>query len=239
MPLLTRHTEPMPRTTSRLDNLRRIASVLAALAIVVTATSAFGQTTLADTQVNNAQTADEQSNARPVSDDESDDDSVAEESTAESSSVSTSQGEPDAESAGTDDSSTSDEEFFGQSHRERMYRESKLSTTRALLYTLAFPGVGNIYAEQYFLAGLAFSLMAFTTMFVLYGITTSQPEFVHMGLVTGGVAYLGGGLSSYLGVKRYNRRLREGFNFDDASSLQMRTPFDLPRVRTIGVTIRF
>lgn len=230
----------MELTNSRLVGLRRIASLLAALAVVLVTTNALGQTTLADTQVEEAQSADERADAHgddaaSAAEGESGDDAVDDEPDEASSSAA----DPAARADASGDASTSEEEFFGQSHRERMYKESKLSTTNALLYTLAFPGVGNIYAEQYFLAGLAFSLMAFTTMFVLYGITTSQPQFVHMGLVTGGVAYVGGGVSSFFGVKRYNKRLREGFNLDAASTHQRRTPFDLPRVRTIGVTIRF
>ncbi|MGM0558723.1 MAG: hypothetical protein ACQEVA_20220 [Myxococcota bacterium] len=144
--------------------------------------------------------------------------------------------EEDADDDTASSAPESEEEYFGKAHRERMYEQSKLSPTKALLYTLAFPGIGNIYAEQYFLAGLAFSLMAFTTMFVLYGLTTQQPQFLHMGLVTGGVAYTGGAVSSYLGVRKYNNRLREGFNFRQVSGA---SPFDVPRVRTIGVTIRF
>jgi hypothetical protein len=151
------------------------------------------------------------------------------------------------EQADTDDAGSATEpvktdsgdDYFGQTHRERMYRQSRLSSTRALLYTLALPGLGNVYAEQYFLAGLAFSLMAFTAMFVLYGVSTQQPQFVHMGLITAGVAYTGGAVSSYLGVKKYNRRLRDSFNLDDSRSALPTSPFELPRARTVDVTIRF
>lgn len=141
------------------------------------------------------------------------------------------------ESAKKEVRTDNDEEYFGLAHRERMYEEAKLSTSNALLYTLALPGIGNIYAEQYLLAGLAFSFMAFTIMFVTYGLTTQQPQFVHMGFVTGGTAYVGGAITSVIGVKRYNARLRESFNFDERS--ERAAPFDMPRARTVNVTIRF
>ena len=136
----------------------------------------------------------------------------------------------------SDDETSQSGDFFDKQHRREMYEKSKLSTGKALLYNLAFPGLGNVYAEQYFLGGLAFSLMAFTIMFVTYGLTTQQPQFLYIGLGTASVAYSGSMISSYFGVQRYNRRLREGYKL---GMTQRTTPFDLPRARTVGVTIKF
>lgn len=105
-----------------------------------------------------------------------------------------------------------DQEFFGDSHRRRLYEESRLSSTRAVLYNLALPGVGNVYAEQYLYAGVAFSLMAFAGLFVGYGLYTDQSRFVHMGLGTAGFAYGGSIVTSLLGVREYNEELRGNLN---------------------------
>lgn len=125
--------------------------------------------------------------------------------------------------------------FFSRSHRERMYLEARKSPSRALLYSLAAPGLGNIYAEQYFFAGITISLMAFTATFIAYGASTRQPAFIHYGLATGATAYTGGAISSYIGAVRFNQRLRANFNLTSASPPHF--PPSTPT--TLGWTFRF
>jgi hypothetical protein len=128
------------------------------------------------------------------------------------------------------------EEFFGQSHRQQIYEQSKLSTTSAVLYNLAVPGLGNVYAEQYFYGGIAFSLMVFTLVFVGYGLVTDQSQFLWFGATTAGVAYTGSIATSIYGVRDYNEKLRQGLKLEGAFA---EGPFELPRARTVNVAFSF
>lgn len=110
-----------------------------------------------------------------------------------------------------------DDYFMSAEHRKKIYEESRKSPTRAVLWTLAFPGLGNIYAEQYLLAGLAISFMAFAAVFVGYGLSTHQPKIVTLGGITAGIAYVGGGTTSLIGVAQYNRKLREGLKIEQTN----------------------
>lgn len=126
--------------------------------------------------------------------------------------------------------------FFGDSHRQQLYDQSKLSVSTAVLYNLALPGLGNAYADQYFYAGIAFSLMVFTGVFVGYGLYTQQDQFVWMGAGTAAVTYSASIFTSIQGVRDYNRKLRQGLKLDGAFSAG---PFDAPAARSFGVTVRF
>ncbi len=139
--------------------------------------------------------------------------------------------------AGQTQAQTSEQdEFFGEAHRRRIYEESKLSSTRATLYNLALPGMGNVYTEQYFYGGIAFTLMVFTGVFVGYGLVTDQSQFLWLGATTAGVAYAGSIATSLHGVREYNTQLRQGLKLDDGASLG---PWDVPKARVVGVSWRF
>ncbi|QDG51209.1 hypothetical protein FIV42_10795 [Persicimonas caeni] len=138
---------------------------------------------------------------------------------------------PEAQQADEDD-----EEFFGEAHRRRMYEQSSLSTTTAVLYNLALPGLGNLYAEQYFYGGIAFTLMVFTLVFEGYGLVTNQSEFLWIGAGTALIAYSGSIATSVVGVREYNRKLREGLKLETVSESG---PWQLPKARTIDVGFRF
>ena len=103
-----------------------------------------------------------------------------------------------------------DGQLFNEAHRKQIYRRSRLSTTTAVLYNLALPGLGNVYAEQYFMAGLAFSLMVFAGVFVSYGLVTRQSEMLWIGAGTAGIAYPTSIITSVVGVRDYNAELRQG-----------------------------
>lgn len=109
-------------------------------------------------------------------------------------------------------------------HRQKIYDESKKSHSKAALLTLAFPGLGNIYAEQYLLAGMAIVFMVFAATFVGYGISTKQNGIIVLGGVTAGIAYGGGIGTSLHGVSVYNRQLREGLKVEQASVAPAWTP---------------
>jgi hypothetical protein len=129
-----------------------------------------------------------------------------------------------------------DDEFFGAEHRRQIYEQSKLSTTTAVLYNLAVPGLGNIYAEQYFYGGIAFSLMVFTLVFVGYGFATDQSEFLWIGGGTAAIAYTGSIATSISGVRDYNEKLRQGLKLEGAFS---GGPWGLPQARTVDLSFRF
>lgn len=123
-----------------------------------------------------------------------------------------------------------DDAFFGDSHRQRIYEESRLSRTRAVAYNLVLPGLGNIYAEQYLYAGLAMSLMAFATLFAGYGLYTDQSQYVWTGAGTAGAAYLGSIVTSLLGVHAYNEELQGNLNVGLAPASED---------ATVGLQLRF
>lgn len=104
--------------------------------------------------------------------------------------------------------------FFDQEHRQRLYEKSRLSTTRALLYTLALPGLGNFYAEQYALGTVAMSAFVFGAFFLTYALLNNHDDLIRLGAALGIAAYAGGALSSYIGVNAYNKRLRQGLHLN-------------------------
>lgn len=118
---------------------------------------------------------------------------------------------------------------FSEANRRRMYESSRLSTSGAVLRNLAFPGLGNIYADQYFYAGIAFSFMVFTGVFVGYGLATDQSEFLWLGAGTAGIAYGGSIVTSIFGVQEYNAKLRQGLKLEEADA----TPWSIPRAPTV------
>lgn len=119
--------------------------------------------------------------------------------------------------------------------RTRLYDQMALDYGRALGYSLLFPGLGNIYVEQYVLAGISFSLMAFSVVFAGYGLTTGQMRFTRGGVFLAGGVYAGASASSLLGVAHYNRRLRRELGVEGSNG--RRTPIN--RSAAIGLRIRF
>ncbi len=129
-------------------------------------------------------------------------------------------------------SQTSMSDFFDDAHRQQLYREGRLTYKRATLWTLALPGLGNFYAKQYLIGGIAASMMGFAALLVSYGLATQQSGFIWSGLGTAGSAYLGGMISSYFGVRAYNRRLRSRLRLSsNAPGLEP------PRTRGISLTV--
>lgn len=106
-------------------------------------------------------------------------------------------------------------ELFGSDHRQRIYDEARLSHGTAALYSLALPGLGNIYTQQYLLAGVAFTMMAFSTVFIAFGLHSSRPDVVWMGAGSALITYTGSMASSLYGVSDYNRLLREGLKISE------------------------
>lgn len=105
-------------------------------------------------------------------------------------------------------------EFLSLEHRQQLYEQSRLTVSGAVGRNLLLPGLGNIYTEQYFYAGLAFSFLVFAASFVSYGLVTEQSEFLWFGAGTAGIAYIGSIGTSIVGVEKYNRERREGLKVE-------------------------
>lgn len=149
--------------------------------------------------------------------------------------------ESPAEARGSADRGATDEyegdDYFGSAHRRQLYEEAKLDYSKAALWSALFPGLGNFYAEQYFIGGLNASLMGFTALLLPYGLVTNQMGFVWTSLGIAGTAYVSGFTTSFIGVKNYNRRLRRGLRVSEPAPLPERPP---PRRRAgTGISIGF
>lgn len=124
-------------------------------------------------------------------------------------------GEAPAQEQSTVDDTDDDSRAFDQDHRRALYEANRLDGWRALAYTAVLPGLGNFYVEQYALGVVAISAMVFAGMFIGFGAMYGHSDLIGIGAVTAGSAYLGGGISSYLGTRRYNDRLRRNLHVDD------------------------
>lgn len=118
------------------------------------------------------------------------------------------------EASDADASARGEAQFLGLEHRREIYEASRLTVSGAVGRNLLLPGLGNIYTEQYFYAGLAFSFLVFAASFVSYGLVTDQSEFLWIGAGTAGIAYVGSIGTSILGVEKYNRERREGLKVE-------------------------
>lgn len=121
---------------------------------------------------------------------------------------------------------TSGEQYFSQKHRQRLYEESKKSELHAILWTLALPPLGDIYAEEYFWAGITGIFMVFAATFVGFALTTGQDTFLIWGAVTAGVSYTTAGVTSVMGVRSYNHELQRALkvglaNPEDARGISL------------------
>jgi len=129
------------------------------------------------------------------------------------------------------------DDYFGDAHRRKLYEQAKLDYSKAALWSALFPGLGNFYAEQYFIGGLNASLMGFTAVLLPYGFVTDQMGFVWTGLGIAGTAYVSGFATSFIGVENYNRRLRRGLRLSQPAERRRVSP---PRTRaTTGISIGF
>lgn len=117
-----------------------------------------------------------------------------------------------------------DEYFMSPEHRQKIYEENRKKPATAVGYTLLLPGLGNIYAEQYLLAGVGFVLMVFAGTLVGYGLSTKQPKIIVIGAITAGSAYGVGATTSLIGVSDYNRKLRQGLKVEHSDVREVWTP---------------
>ena len=141
-------------------------------------------------------------------------------------------------------SDTTEAGFFSTRHRQQLYSEGRLHYSGAVWRTALLPGLGNFYAQQYFLGGLNASLMGFAALLIPYGLVTAQPAFSWVGGGFAGTAYTSGFITSYFGVKRYNRELRQGLRIsedgrDQTSPPLADTPWSMPGFRGIRIDVPF
>ena len=119
---------------------------------------------------------------------------------------------------------------FGAAHRQRIYETSRLDRRRAVLYSLALPGLGNFYAEQPAVGAVAMMSLVFSAMFIAFGLRNNQSGLVRFGAATGAATYGGSAAIGYLGVRRYNDRLRQSLHVDERAA----TPTATSSSWTIG-----
>ncbi len=115
----------------------------------------------------------------------------------------------------SDDSSADTSDRFSLEHRRDLYRQSRLSPWAAAGWTMLLPGLGNLYAEQYLLAGLGFVSVTFSGSFLAYGYAVDNLALRALGFSFAGIAYGGGLGTSIAGVHRYNRQRRQSLGLDD------------------------
>lgn len=130
------------------------------------------------------------------------------------------QSEPEQTAEPSSEDEIYDAYFMSPEHRQEIYEQNRKSSTRAILWTALFPGLGNIYAEQYLLAGMAIVFMTFAGTFVGYGLSTRQPKIITLGAITAAIAYGGGGVTSVIGVSQFNAKLRRGLKVDRAQRVR-------------------
>ena len=123
-----------------------------------------------------------------------------------------------------------DEYFMSDEHRQKIYDANRKRVGKAVLYNCLLPGLGNIYAEQYLLAGLAFVFVAFSATFIGYGLANEQSNVVAVGGVTALIAYGGSIGTSIYGVSNHNRELRQGLKIGQT---------DVREVWAPALTLRF
>ena len=108
---------------------------------------------------------------------------------------------------------------FRESHRRALYEQSELSTTGAVWRSLLLPGLGNIYADDWFGGVITMSIFGFGLTSILFAAHTDQPDFYWIGGTLAGGAYIAGTTLSILQVEQYNRLERERLNL--ASTMGM------------------
>lgn len=113
------------------------------------------------------------------------------------------------------DEQSTDTNRFSLEHRRELYRQSRLSPWAAAGWTMLLPGLGNLYAEQYLLAGLGFVSVTFSGSFLAYGYAVDNLALRVLGFGFAGIAYGGGLGTSIPGVHRYNRQRRQSLGLDD------------------------
>lgn len=133
--------------------------------------------------------------------------------------------DPPADPTDASDNKTGpSDDRFSLEHRRELYRQSRLSPWAAVGWTFLLPGLGNLYAEQYLLAGLGFVSFTFSGSFLAYGYAADSAPFQLLGYSFAALAYGGGLTTSLLGVRRYNRNRRQSLGLDDELAGQLSLP---------------
>ena len=101
-----------------------------------------------------------------------------------------------------------------EAHRTELYDEGKRSRLEAVGWSLLLPGAGNIYAEQYFVAGAILTAVGFSLTFLGFGLATDQDKFLIYAAIGGGASYATGIATSVLAVDAYNDNLAQALKVE-------------------------
>ena len=116
---------------------------------------------------------------------------------------------PPVEGARSDEA-TSDK-LFNLERRRDYYERARLSPTRAVLYNVLLPGLGNWYTDEIFKGALFLTLSAMGAFFVGVGWSQEDTFNVTLGASAMAVGYGGSLITSYLDAHDYNDALRERY----------------------------
>lgn len=119
--------------------------------------------------------------------------------------------------------------FFSVEHRWDIYDKSKKNSGTAVLYTLAFPGVGNLYAEQYFVGAAFIALGVFSAVFLTFGLVTDQNDLITLGGVSLGATYVASGVTAAFAAQDYNDELKRA----------LKLPSERAALRSRGLMVTF
>lgn len=114
--------------------------------------------------------------------------------------------------------------FMSEEHRLAIYDARRKRPVNALLLSLALPGLGNVYARQYLVGGIALTFMVFSGVFITYGFSTSQPDIATTGFILAGGTYVGATTIALVGVSDYNRDLRRALKIEGLVLDEVFTP---------------
>jgi hypothetical protein len=103
---------------------------------------------------------------------------------------------------------SSPQDPFSDAQRQSFYDQSARSHAAALGYSLALPGLGNIYADQPFTGALLMTIFGMSAVTLAFGLINDHDEVVWTGSILLGATYTAGAITSYFGVRDYNHQLR-------------------------------
>ncbi len=121
----------------------------------------------------------------------------------------------DAVQISTPTGTTTQGQPFDESDRQAIYEEGRLSHAASVGYNLLLPGLGNLYAQQFFTAGVLWGTLMFSGILVGYGMVNDRNGYTYTGLGVGAATYSASFALGVWGVSDYNRNLRSSLKIHE------------------------
>ncbi len=122
--------------------------------------------------------------------------------------------EPNAAEATVEQGASEQPQAFSPQHRQQIYEDSKLSTTRAVLYSAALPGIGNFYANQPAFGVISLMALSFSAAFIGFALANDNDDAGRIGVVIAATAWAGSTTTAAIGVRSHNRQLRRNLHLE-------------------------